>query len=49
MTPERYVFSFGWLAVLGVAFLASSALLRRERPGFAPPAEADDLLARIYA
>jgi hypothetical protein len=48
--PARYaVASFGWLAFLGLACLASSALLRRERPVLAAPADADDLLVRIYA
>jgi hypothetical protein len=39
----------GWLAFVGLAILASSALLRRERPAApAVPADFDDLLARIY-
>jgi hypothetical protein len=48
MATARYA-PVGWLAVFGLAILASSALLRRERLWLAVPDDADDLLARIYA
>ncbi|HYE95688.1 MAG TPA: hypothetical protein VD962_05730 [Rubricoccaceae bacterium] len=45
--------SLGWLAALGLAFLASSAMLRRmDRSGSrsdAPYDGTDDLLQRVYA
>lgn len=44
MTPA----SFSWLAVLGLAALASAALLRRARQEPAVPSDADDLLVSIY-
>jgi hypothetical protein len=49
MTARYTAASFGWLAFVGLACLASSALLRRDRAAVALPADADDLLVRIYA
>lgn len=40
--------SLGWLAVVGLAVLATRALLRRERRAPAAPVDADDLLVSIY-
>ncbi|HLT46570.1 MAG TPA: hypothetical protein VK002_05020 [Rubricoccaceae bacterium] len=48
MIARSSTVSLGWLAFVGLAVLASTALLRRERPAPAVPVDADDLLVRIY-
>ena len=48
MPAARAAAPVGWLAFVGLALLASSAIVRRERPAPALPADFDDLLARIY-
>ncbi|MDX1420497.1 MAG: hypothetical protein R3181_11070 [Rubricoccaceae bacterium] len=41
--------SFGWLAVVGIAALASAALLRHSRLHVDALHDVDDLLVRIYS